>query len=133
MNDSATKPTRELPEDLVGVDGLAKEAVSFPGYAGLPFRGTVPFLRDDDPEYRQPKVAHKAHTSILELSEMSEEGLKDIEYYRGVMQACANGHAVLHAEDRQYDEAIKGWRVMLTWFEVFTRPATAVDREGLLQ
>jgi len=86
-----------------------------PGHDGLPFRGNaIPFLKNDDPAYRQPQVAYEPHVWILDLS-LKE----DLDDYRAVYQLVTNGSAIISAEERQYDVAVKNWRVFLRWALVF--------------
>ncbi len=86
-----------------------------PGHDGLPFRGSVPFLKEDDPEQRQPTVSYEPHIWVLDLSKP-----EDLEDYRSVYQLVTNGMAVISAEEREYDPDIKNWRVFFRWALVFS-------------
>ena len=88
---------------------------TLPGWDGMPFRGPIPYLKESDPDYRQPQVAYEPHVWILDLS-LKE----DLEDYRSVYQLVTNGAAVISAEERQYDQDSKNWRIFLRWALVFT-------------
>lgn len=85
-----------------------------PGYDGLPFRGDVPDLKNDDPEHKLPQIGQTAHVEILDLS------IKDqLKHYEEVCQLVANGFAAISKEDMQWDPKKKNWRVFLRWIEYF--------------
>ena len=92
---------------------------TFPGWNGLPFRGSIPSLKETDPEYRQPQVSYEPHIWILNLSVK-----EDLEDYRSVYQLVTNGSAVISAEERQYDKELKNWRIFLRWALMFTHMPT---------
>ena len=96
-----------------------------PGWDGLPFRGSVPCLKESDPEYRQPQVAYEPHVWILDLSVK-----EDLEDYRSVYQLVTNGSAVISAEERQYDKDIKNWRIFLRWALMFTHMPDAFSPQA---
>lgn len=88
---------------------------TFPGWEGLPFKGPVPDLKADDPQFKQPQVGTKLHVELLDLSKA-----KELKQYRDICQAISNGYAQLSKEDMRYDEAKKSWRVFIRWIELFT-------------
>ena len=105
------------PIDPVLLDptGAMHEGITMPGYEGVPFRGPVPNLKEDDPAHKQPVDGQKAHVEILEL--WRDEDLKR---YREICQVIANGFGAISKEDMQYDPAKKNWRVFIRWLEFFT-------------
>ena len=86
-----------------------------PGFEGLPFRGEVPDLKNDDPEKLQPTFNQKAHIEILDLWNETQ-----LTRYRDICQVVANGFGAISKEDMQYDEKKKSWRVFIRWLEYFT-------------
>lgn len=97
------------PHGVLGARGV------FPGHSGLPFRGEVPDLKEDDPEHKQPQVGAKAHVAIYDLSDV-----KQLSQYEKVMQLCAQRFAAVSAEERVYDPESKNWRIFLRWCEYYS-------------
>jgi len=85
-----------------------------PGMDGLPFRGHVPDLKNDDPDHMQPKQGVRAHVEILDMSDE-----KDRKRMADIYTMYSNGHAVISAEDREYDPETKNWRVFLRWADLY--------------
>ena len=105
------------PEGFPAIDsqfldpgGVANDPLTMPGFLGIPFRGAVPNIKEDDPEYKQPQLGSTVHVRIFDLSKTA-----DLEYYEKVWQSIANGFMVLSAEAREYDKDSKTWRVFLRW------------------
>lgn len=95
--------------------GQSQQPPVFPGYAGLPFRG-VPFDRKEmDPEHQQPKVATRVHVELLEMSKP-----EDRKRMEDIYTMMCNGYAVVSAEERQWDEELKSWRVFIRWADIYT-------------
>ena len=88
---------------------------TYPAWEGLPFRGKIPDLREDDPDYKQPQIGSEAHVTVYDLSNPEH-----LEHYQKVWQLIANGTAMLSAEERVYDPEIKNWRVFMRWADSFT-------------
>ena len=89
---------------------VENETAVLPGYLGIPFRGPVPNIKEDDPEYKQPQVGSTVHVRVFDLSKKD-----DLEYYEKVWQMVANGYAMMSAEEREYDESSKSWRIFMRW------------------
>lgn len=96
---------------LLDPAGSHGSALTFPGHDGLPFRGAVPQLKEDDPTEKQPQVGCQLYVDILDLAKPG-----DLEHYRNICQMVANGYAQVSYEDRRYDEELKNWRILLRWF-----------------
>ncbi len=88
---------------------------SLPGINGLPFLGTPPNLKDNDPEAKQPQVGAKIHVEILLLNDP-----KQLEHYTDIFQLIANGFAMLSTEERIYDQELKTWRIFIRWMECYS-------------
>lgn len=86
-----------------------------PGWEGLPFYGQMVDIKKTDPDRKKPQVGMRANVDILALNDE-----KDLATYRKIMQLVANQYAQISAEDRQYDQETKSWRVFLRWVELFT-------------
>jgi hypothetical protein len=86
----------------------------FPGFEGLPFRGIVPDRKELDPEKLQPQQGVRAHVEILDMA--VEEDRKRME---DIYTTVANGHAIISAEEREYDPDKKNWRVFLRWADLY--------------
>ena len=99
-----------IPTDLLDPTGTRDQPSILPGFQGLPFRGRVPNLKTDDPEYKQPQVASRIFVRVFDLSKP-----KDLEYYEKVSQLVGNGFAVISIEDKVFDEKLHNWRVLLRW------------------
>ena len=100
---------------LLDPSGQAGQKSVLPGFAGFPFRGQVPNLRNDDPHRLQPEVQTKVHVDVLDLS-----GKADMKRYQSLCQMVANGFAQFSKEDIRYDEKKKNWRVFVRWLEYYT-------------
>jgi len=100
---------------LVDPTGNMHKGITMPGWDGVPFRGPVPDLKNDDPDHRQPVVGQKAHVEILELWDE-----KQLQHYRDICQVVANGYGAISKEDMQYDTKKCNWRVFIRWLEYFT-------------
>jgi len=96
------------PHGVLGTPGV------FPGVDGLPFRGTPPMLRDNDPDHKQPQRGLEAHLDIFVLN--NEDDKKKLVNIR---QAAVNGYVQIGKEDLQYDAELKTWRVLVFWYDVF--------------
>ena len=104
-----------IPPELLDPTGVMDGKAILPGHDGLPFRGPVPHLKEDDPDFRQPQIGMRMHVRVFDLSES-----KDMLYYEQVWQLVANGFATISNEDKQYDESKKNWRIFLRWVDLFT-------------
>jgi hypothetical protein len=102
---------RAIPSGLLDPHGMHAKPFVFPGSDGLPFRGAVPMLKEDDPPERRPQVGSQVRIDVLNLSDA-----KDLAYYQEIWQVVANGYGQISCEERRYDEDIKSWRVMIRWF-----------------
>lgn len=85
-----------------------------PGMDGLPFRGHVPDLKNDDPTKVQPRQGARVHVEILELDKADDR--KRMEQ---IYSLVANGTAIISAEEREYDSEMKNWRVFLRWADMY--------------
>ncbi len=92
-----------------------------PGWHGMPFRGPVPHLKEDDPEHRQPQEGSQLHVDVLDLSKPAQ-----LARYAEIGQMVVNGFAIISYEDREYDKVVKNWRVLIRWFELFAYVPDAV-------
>jgi hypothetical protein len=101
----------EIPTELLDPHGVHSKPYVFPGSEGMPFRGTVPMLKEDDPPERQPQMGSQVQVDILVLSDT-----EDLKRYRDICQLVANGFGQISYEERKYDEDVKNWRVLVRWF-----------------
>jgi len=112
----------EIDVQLVDPHGALHEGITMPGHEGIPFRGSVPNLKADDPEHLQPQAGQKAHVEILDLWKPTE-----LARYRTICQVVANGFGAISKEDMQFDSKKKNWRVFIRWLEFYT----AVTKGGI--
>lgn len=91
--------------------GVMSKRDVFPGIGGIPFRGPVPDLKNDD---KPPETGYQAHVEILDLADKVQ-----LTRYTEIMQVCANGMGQIGAEERIYDKQVKNWRVFIRWWELF--------------
>jgi len=94
--------------------GQRDMAPMFPGVEGIPFRGVVPDLKNDDPETLQPKQGCRVHVEILDMSDE-----KDLKRMEAVYSMYANGTAMISSEDRQWIPEDKTWKVFLRWADLY--------------
>ncbi len=107
------KPVRpKLDPKLLSHPGHDQKNI-VPGHGKLPFRGDVPFLKEDDAE--QPETGYEVRVDIFEMK-IDE----DREYYSDVWQLASTGFAVISSEEKVYDPDVKNWRIFLRWALVYT-------------
>jgi len=112
----------KLLNPLHAPSGVAAQANTFPGWEGLPFKGRIPDLREED--VRQPIQGLKVHVRVFDLSDD-----KDLLYYESICQITANGFAHM-TENRKYDKDKKNWRVFVRWALLYSFvPDTVPHRE----
>lgn len=105
----------DIPGTLVDPSkGQRNRDPIFPGVDGLPFRGVVPDLKNDDPTPIQPKQGCRVHVEILDMSDE-----KDRERMEQIYSMYANGTAMVSSEDRQWIPEDKTWRVFLRWADLY--------------
>jgi hypothetical protein len=105
-----------IPRTLVDPHGNLDRPAILPGWEGLPFKGaSIPTLKEDDPDRRQPKIGSKAHIEVLDMSQEAH-----LKRYQDIMQTVANGFGAIGAEDRVYDKGTKNWRVFIRWWELYS-------------
>jgi hypothetical protein len=107
------KWSSEIDPVLVDPTGNMHKGITMPGWDGIPFRGPIPDLKENDS--KQPAQHQKVHVEVLELWKP-----KDMARYREVCQVVANGYGLISKEDMRYDEDKKSWRVFVRWLELFT-------------
>lgn len=103
------------PNLLDPTGGQVNERPILPGFEGLPFRGSVPNIKETDPDHLQPQVGYKAHVEILDLSKP-----KELERYRDVCQMITNGFGQISQERIEYNKTKKSWLIFIRWLEGYT-------------
>lgn len=89
----------------------------FNGFDGVPFRtrgNAAPLLKQTDPQHKQPKTTTDMHVDIFDLSD-SKQMLRMQE----ILDHCAKGKGYISEMDKQYEEKIGSWKVLLVWGEFF--------------
>ena len=105
----------DIPPEILDPHGMLGRKDTLPGWEGIPFRGVVPQLKNDDPEQKQPREGFHAYTNVFRLDKQ-----EDLEAYTKIKQVIANGFGMMGSEERQYDDSIKSWRIMICWWRVFS-------------
>lgn len=109
------RPPKEIDPRLLDPHGVLSLPNVFPGFNNVPFRGPVPALKENDPEHKQPQVGVQAHAAVLVTTNP-----EDMKRYEEIMQVIGNGYGQLGAEERQYDDSIKGWRIFIRWWALYS-------------
>jgi hypothetical protein len=109
------RPPKKADPRLLDPHGILGAPNVFPGFNGVPFRGPVPDLKENDPEHKQPQVGVQAHVEVLVTNKP-----EDMARYEEIMQTIGNGFGQLGAEERQYDDSIKGWRIFVRWWALYS-------------
>ena len=92
-------------------------------FNGLPYRGPPLPLKEDDPEYRQPRLTYKAHAKVFDLSNPEE-----LEEYTKTWTDITAGNCMLGIEDVQYSTALGNYKIFMRWVEqYYTAPPTTGD------
>jgi hypothetical protein len=88
-------------------------------FFGMDYRANgIPNIKEGDSV--QPEFKGNAKIAVLDLSDP-----EDLVKYEGIWEKLAAKEAVLGSEDKQYDEDIKSWRVLIRYSEVwFQMPET---------
>lgn len=86
-------------------------------WEGLPFRGKVQNFKESDPEELQPQMGFEAHVEIFELNDDDQKAS-----YQEVVQKLVADEAILSYEEKEYDETIKSWRILIVYSDVFYTP-----------
>ena len=120
MGSNGKKNWNSIDPVLLDPTGNMHKGITMPGHDGVPFRGPVPDLKEDDPQ--QPVQQQKVHVEILELWDA-----KKLKRYRDICQVIANGFGLISKEEVQYDKDKKGWRVFIRWLELFTTMKGGTD------
>ena len=76
-----------IDPQLLSTQGAAQKSV-LPGHNGVPFRGPVPFLKDEDTDDGQPQVGYEVRVDIFELRDEVDRA-----YYSQVWQLASSGFA----------------------------------------
>jgi hypothetical protein len=125
VNDQST-----LDKDFSGLNLPLTQEVKVPfmqdkktgeySFLGLPYRGPALPFKNDDPTYQQPQYHFDVH--IEQFASTSKE---DAQRWTEVCQKVADGKAFISFEERQYDQVLQGWRILLRWCEPhFDAPTT---------
>lgn len=112
LDEGATNPfDRASPINrLVDPSDVHDRSFVFPGLDGLPFRGSPPVIKEDDPPEKRPQIGMQLFVTVLELKRP-----EDLLYYQKVAQLVGNGVAQISFEERHWVEEDKNWKVLLRW------------------
>jgi len=105
---STTKRPKGAPGDISINSGKPME------HEGLPYKGKAFDLKENDPENKQPRMVMEAHVKVFNLAD--EE---DVKKYEEIVQLLVSDKAILSYEEKQYDESVKGWRLLIVYSEVY--------------
>jgi hypothetical protein len=111
---AATPFDRVREHGLIDPHAVLNKEFVFPGLEGLPFRGSVPTIKEDDPPEKRPQMGTQAFVKILELDK--EE---DLQTYVDIAQLVANGVAQISFEDKRWIEEKQNWKVLIRFMLVF--------------
>src|ERR1035437_10041220 len=74
-----------LDSSLVNPQGLLGRKGMLPGWDGLPFRGPVPNIKNEDSGRKQPETGTEVHVDILNLAKPD-----DLANYTKILQMISN-------------------------------------------
>ena len=104
-----------IPPSLVDPsEGQRNRDPVYPGIDGIPYRGDPYDRKENDPDHLQPKQGARVHVEILEMNKP-----EDRQRMEDIYSMFCNGSAVISAEERQWDEEIKSWRVFIRWADLY--------------
>ena len=83
-------------------------------YKGFPYEGPPIDIKESDPDHFKPTMLRKVHVKQFDTTDV--ESLKE---YEEISQKLVMGRAVVSFEERRFDLRLKGWRILLRWFEVY--------------
>jgi hypothetical protein len=111
---ASTPFDRVFASGLVDPHAVLNKEFVFPGLEGLPFRGSVPTIKEDDPPEKRPQVGTQAFVKILEL-----DNDDDLQLYMDIAQLVSNGVAQISFEDRRWIEEKRNWKVLIRFMLIF--------------
>lgn len=115
---------RSVDAKLLDPYGVAKAPFTLPGFDGLPFRGPIPDLKEED--VRQPQIGVETHVDIFDLSLDA-----DMTKYREIIQLVGHNYAQISAEERKWVQETKSWKIFLRWLLYYTYlPPAKVTTHG---
>jgi hypothetical protein len=125
LKDGASNPfERKEVLGLLDPHSIHKKEFTFPGYNGIPFRGSPPLLKEDDPPEKQPQLGMQLFVTVLELNKPD-----DLEYYQRICQLVGNGVAQISFEDKQWDAGLSNWKVLIRWMLYYYYMTNAIQSE----
>jgi hypothetical protein len=100
-------------EKLVHVEGR---------FNGLPYRGRVLDLKNDDPPEKQPQLKHTVSVRMFDLTKEAE-----LAEYQKICQGFADGKYVCSHEEIKFDEKNGTYKVFLRWMEPWYGEPLVID------
>jgi hypothetical protein len=100
----------------------------YPGLEGLPFRGTPPTIKEDDPFEKRPQIGMQTHVRVLDMDDPA-----DLKLYTDIAQLVADGVAQISFEERHWVESKETWKVLIRWIVSFyyMPNTTTIDKQGV--
>lgn len=90
----------------------------FPGLDGIPFRQKpgqqTPMLKQDDPEFMQPKMIADAHVRLFNMSKP-----EDLREYEAVWDKAAKGLVLISSEKDHWSDKEQTFLILLRWGELY--------------
>lgn len=88
----------------------------------LPYIGPVLDYKDDDPQHLRPQMRYNACVGQFNL-----DNEDDMKQYRALCDKICRQQAIVSYEEKEYDDVIKSWRILVRWMEpYYGPPATAL-------
>ena len=98
-------------------DELIRQWKFFQGMDGIPFRtqgSGAPDYKTDDSLSKKPKLVTDIKVEYFDLSKTTER-----EEMSKILDLCAKGKGYVSSMDRQFDNKISNWKVLLIWGRFF--------------
>lgn len=83
-------------------------------YDGLPYKGKVRDYKENDPDDKLPQMGMEAHVDIFELNDKEQ-----LKAYEAVVQKLVSDRAILSYEEKEYDQELKNWRILIVYTDLF--------------
>lgn len=109
-------------------DEITRQWKFFQGMDGIPFRTqetAAPSYKNDDPLSKKPKLVTDIKVEYFDLSKPEEREKLSV-----VLDLCAKGKGYVSSMDRQFDNKLSNWKVLLIWGRFFLEDPREVTNSG---
>lgn len=104
---------------------MPEQEIHFPGYEGIPYRGPVPQLANNDAV--KPETVQDAKIKVLDTSKAD-----DLQEYERICDNIAKGISLMSMEKVQWVEDTKSWMILIRYIELYAEMPNSVAQRAKL-